>query len=558
MERSAFGFGATNSTPQPAGLVTYAHGGQLQVLTGQQFVDPVLEDNIFWHNRSYYENASLNGGRGGLLPNEEIFFWDLQVYGAFGQLNPLHCILTDRTGYDTSNLSADPGFVSGYTNAIYLAVTTDEGGNFITVRFDPITPRGDYHLASPSPAIGLGGGAFLIQYPLLARDFDRQTRPDGGFDAGADEYSLLPPPTDSGVPPGPGGDLLGPTVTVTSHTNGQILAAGVVTLAGTVTDNGRGGTGVVGVAVNGLAATGGTTAGNGLTVWSRSVTLVLGPNTFVIAATDGSANQNNTVQFITLNVDAAGGPAAIVNLRFNEASGTVATNFGTAGGLFTISTPNPAFRTNPAPVVGGSHAIDFGIVAGNFGVDSPGALDGLKNLVRFTITGWINNRSSSEGGDGNRVVRWFNTGNGGQGADLVYHSDGRLELAVNRAPNGDARSSSGKIPTSATAAAANWRFFAVTYDSTLPSGQVQFFFGTPTLDATLDITRTYSGRGAIGTNIGILTIGHLNPPTRSGSTSRMLRGLVDEVQIFGTVLTPAELVRLQRTGSTLADRKSVV
>ena len=551
--RGAFDAGALNSTPQPAGLVSYPHGGQLRVLTGQSFSSPALEDNIFWHNRSYYNDASLNGGRGGLLPNPELFFWDVAIQGAFAQLDPLHSILTDRTGYDASNLSADPLFVSEYTNELFMAVTADEGGNFITVRFAPIGPRGNYHITSGSPAIGLGAGTFLAQCPALARDFDRQTRPDGTFDAGADEYSLLAAPADAGGGPAPGGDLLGPALLVNSHTNGQFLSAGTITLSGVVSDGGRGNSGVASVTVNGEPVTGGTVGGGGIANWSKAVTLVLGPNTFVITATDGSANQNSTAQFITLLVDVTAGPGAIVNLKFNEGAGTFTTNYGTAGGVFTISTPNPAFRTNAAPGTGGSHAIDFGTVTGNFGVDSPAPIDGLRNLVRFTITGWINNRSTSEGGDGNRVVRWFNSSTGGQGADLVYHSDGRLEIAVNRTPNGDARSSSGRIPTSSTAPASNWRFFAVTYDSTLPSGQVQFFFGTPTSDAVFDITRTYSGHGAIGTNIGRLTIGHLNPPTRSGSTSRMLRGLVDEIQIFGNVLTPAEIVRLQRTGSTLAN-----
>ena len=91
---------------------------------------------------------------------------------------------------------------------------------------------------------------------------------------------------------------------------------------------------------------------------------------------------------------------------------------------------------------------------------------------------------------------------------------------------------------------ANWTFFAVTYQS---NGQVQFYFGSNAADATLDVTRSYPGPGVTGRNINRLAIGAFNIGTRAPSSyDRMFRGLIDEIYIYGRVLTPQEIVAIQR------------
>jgi hypothetical protein len=243
-------------------------------------------------------------------------------------------------------------------------------------------------------------------------------------------------------------------------------------------------------------------------------------------------------------------PAALVQLRMNETIGTSVANSGTLGGTFTRTAPTPAWSANVPPGAGGASALDYGTTTGNFGIDSAGVLAGLGNLPRFTITGWLNNRSTTVGNGGNRIVR--NYVSGAHGIDLVYRNDGSLDLGVNAFPNSTARSGASRITTSGTAVAGNWRFFAVTYDSTLAAGQVRFYFGTPTLDAALDVSRTYAA-GPVGPNVGSLTIGHVNAEARAGALDRMFRGLVDDVRIFGLTLTPAEIVRVQR-GTVLQQR----
>ncbi len=206
--REAFVPGSTSeSLPQPAGIVSRVHSNALQqaftVSTAQTFANPQLINNIIWHNRSFYWLLT-NEGDFGLIPNiglgEAPVYADLAVLGTTGMLNPQSSILTDTTGYDASNISADPVFVNGYFNGGRSSIITpadntiqatpgvDEGGNFIDVQFGPLSLVGDYHIQTNSPAVDTGEGSILANFTQLAKDFDEEPRPrDSGADRGADE-----------------------------------------------------------------------------------------------------------------------------------------------------------------------------------------------------------------------------------------------------------------------------------------------------------------------------------------------------------------------------------
>lgn len=218
----AFAPGNTNeSVAQPAGIVSRANSAQLSGLIYpswklnqyRAFSNPRLVNNIIWQNRSFRwfvqpDPGNPGGSIFGLLPDvgagEPAVYDDLAVLGVAGSLNPVHSILTDVTGYDTSNISVDPAFIAGYFNGdrwqtIVMPETTtslaaapafDEGGNYIDVSFGPLTPSGDYHLLPGSPGIDSGDNAVLVDFTELAVDYDAQTRPAGaGTDIGADEVS---------------------------------------------------------------------------------------------------------------------------------------------------------------------------------------------------------------------------------------------------------------------------------------------------------------------------------------------------------------------------------
>jgi len=182
----AFAAGSLDSTPQGAGIVATAHSGALADATGQVFSNPALVNNIIRQNRSFYNDHALNNGAGGLAPNPTMPYWDLQVAGAAGALNPQYCLLTDTTGYAATNISGDPLFTAAYVNTLASSTVLDEGGNAITVRFTPVKPAGDYHIAATSPAVDKGSAAGS---PVV--DFDGDARPNGCVDIGADEAGAL-------------------------------------------------------------------------------------------------------------------------------------------------------------------------------------------------------------------------------------------------------------------------------------------------------------------------------------------------------------------------------
>lgn len=94
-------------------------------------------------------------------------------------------------------------------------------------------------------------------------------------------------------------DSTAPGVAVTSHASGQVVTTNSITLAGTASDSGAGGSGIASVVVNGQAASGGSTSGSNTASWSRAVTLAAGANTVTVVATDGAGNARTTQLSVT-------------------------------------------------------------------------------------------------------------------------------------------------------------------------------------------------------------------------------------------------------------------
>jgi hypothetical protein len=218
------------SCPQPAGVISRANSPALETVLNtvpnrfnrgrfySRFSDPLFDNNIVWQNRSFYysqtatpTNPPVPGSQliGQLLPDPASpVFNDLAVLGVAGQLNPRFSVLTSTAGYDPSNVSDDPGFVSAYfngdrgqsiiqpefTTSLTVRAALDEGGNYIDVRYGPLALTGNYHLNSGSAAAELGtpvytsaGASYIAE---LTTDFDVATRPICARpDAGADEVA---------------------------------------------------------------------------------------------------------------------------------------------------------------------------------------------------------------------------------------------------------------------------------------------------------------------------------------------------------------------------------
>jgi hypothetical protein len=206
------------SEPQPAGIVSRGHSAALADIllnageNGPEWQDysrPRLVNNIVYQNRSFYWDtqanvSDINGAPiGGLLPDPDFpDFWDLGVLGGSGEQAPIYSLLTDATGYAATNVTGDPAFLSSYFNGdsslaimpenktpIATAAAVDEGGNFIDVRFWPLSPVGDYHIGEGSAAIDAAVDRTGVSY--LAVDYDDETRPGDASDIGADEMPAM-------------------------------------------------------------------------------------------------------------------------------------------------------------------------------------------------------------------------------------------------------------------------------------------------------------------------------------------------------------------------------
>ncbi len=187
------------------------------------FGDFNLVNNFLWHNRAFFNDASLNNGAGGLQPADQFTtvqadptvdypaYWDLQLLGGGDGLAPANNLLSQTTrtlapGVTTGpawDYSADGNvmlandseipyqFRKAYLNELVTATVLDEGGNAITVRYTPLdATAGDYHLLPSSTAVDAGQPVAPFLIDALLTDSDDEVRPNGltAEDIGADEY----------------------------------------------------------------------------------------------------------------------------------------------------------------------------------------------------------------------------------------------------------------------------------------------------------------------------------------------------------------------------------
>lgn len=234
------------TTPQPGvGIAARTHSNALATLIGanplpinglpqQYFSNPVIYNTIARDNRMFYwrvnptvdpATCALNTAAQtcyGLVPNiaagEPPVFSDLAVIGGAYQLTADYSVLTSTAGVSgTNNIASDPLLRCNYynggrdaviqmvenTTTVQTAGAFDEGGNFIDVRYGPLTlnnpvsgaPYGDHRLLDGSPANDTGG--IYMGLPLIAAlAFDRAGTPRAlpGWSRGAYEGNQGVPP----------------------------------------------------------------------------------------------------------------------------------------------------------------------------------------------------------------------------------------------------------------------------------------------------------------------------------------------------------------------------
>ena len=165
--------------------------------------------------------------------------------------------------------------------------------------------------------------------------------------------------------------------------------------------------------------------------------------------------------------------------------------------------------------------------AGIGGRATGGDIGTIDSLTSFTLQGWLYIPASTPASiSGARLFEKNQDAN--NQFSVQYHrtgTNGALSLSLGTPSLSAASAFSAGNATFGTDAA--WLFFAVTYDGTVASNNVKFYYGTTgTSVVQLGTTQTLNG-GTLGSNTGSFIIGNLN------GNSRPWDGLLDNMRVYG-------------------------
>lgn len=275
-------------------------------------------------------------------------------------------------------------------------------------------------------------------------------------------------------------------------------------------------------------------------------------------------------------------PGAAVEMVFAEGpgggDGVTTTNSGGLSGIATFKDPSltnglPAFSTNvptglyvPAE---NAFSLDLGtFVAGAEGraadlltTATPPGNGTFGATVRLTVCGWVNVRALSNRGQ----IAYALETSGGLGFSFACNSVGNLRLGINQNSE-NAPGSTFALTPDGGAGSNNWVFVAATYDPTLTSNQLKYFFGRTDKLAYLDSAHTYLGGDIVSSNIdfsGPFTVGNMSAvdplrDTTSNAGNPLLRGLLDEIKVYTNALTLDEIQQAQLGGPVTPVAASII
>ncbi|WP_043586410.1 LamG-like jellyroll fold domain-containing protein [Geminisphaera colitermitum] len=161
----------------------------------------------------------------------------------------------------------------------------------------------------------------------------------------------------------------------------------------------------------------------------------------------------------------------------------------------------------------------------------------LAGLTQFTLAGWFKTDSNPIAGG----ARLFEYTSGNNGFLFYSSSNGSLSLSINGA----------NIATSNTTsytAVGSWVFFAVSIDLADSTKTVTFYQGTDTTLATPTADTTINATNLNKTTSVAATTANLNIGN-SGNFARAMDGYLDNMAIFTTALTEAEVRAFQIRGA---------
>jgi hypothetical protein len=223
--------------------------------------------------------------------------------------------------------------------------------------------------------------------------------------------------------------------------------------------------------------------------------------------------------------------ALLVDYQFTEGSGTAVNNSGTLGDLADGTLTGGWSTTTPS---GTGSSVSFDGTSASQGVTTGSAVAGL---AVTTISGalWVNFQTAPEVSD--RLISTWNTGlNAGFDLSLVSVSGGNftLQLALDNDTNNQSASISQNL--------GGWTFVAFTYDGNLASDNVKLYIGTTSNSVAQSGATANANVGALESSAAFEVAN-----TAASASIRTPNALFDNVRIYDTVLTQAQLETLRAT-----------
>jgi len=274
------------------------------------------------------------------------------------------------------------------------------------------------------------------------------------------------------------------------------------------------------------------------------------------------------IWMLTLVVASAQNP--LIYLSFNEGSGTTVANTGSREGSGSFEAKDPRDNVTDVPMPEWSTNVPTGTYAPgsnkssiNFGTNEWRSIyfdvnDGLgtDGLAQFTITGWVNVTSNVTGPGGNRIISTWLGGKstGITGVDLVVLNGTQLRIGINSAPDYPncgvcgPYSSENVLTVDETAAASNWKFFAVTYGG----GNITYYFGDGTHEAAMDALGAqqyaFAAGNPIAASLSGLSIGQFTRSAiKNHGFNRGMYGLMDEIRVYNVALDLSAIKTIQKS-----------
>ena len=319
--------------------------------------------------------------------------------GANGSINPNSAQSVAEGGSITFTSLPDPGYSvyqwqtnnvvaqSGGTSFTLLNVTTDTA---VQVTFTAVPSGIDTITASPVPVYGgsvNGAGAFAdgSTHAVTATANPGYSFIDwreNGIEVSSSTtyaFTLTTNRTLVGnftATPAIASDIDAPTLQITQpfSSSAFVTTTNAVTLAGIASDLGHGDNGISSVTVNGVEATGDTTANGGTANWSLPVSLSDGTNTIIIIAADDSANLNGTTQTVQVVLVPQAQPLNISSLKLQAKFKRIGSDScAIKGTLAEVPTGFSIANASATLDVGGAFA-EFQLNAKGHGANSNGSI----------------------------------------------------------------------------------------------------------------------------------------------------------------------------------------